>query len=293
MQKPVVSIIIPCYNQEQYLEECLQSVLAQTFQEWECIIINDGSTDKTELTAKKWTEKDLRFVYVYKENGGLSSARNSGLQMAKGDYIQFLDCDDSIAPDKFHASIDLLDKNGEIDVVVSNYKRFTDNLAKAVRVNHFIVRQELLNFESVLFNWDNDFAIPIHCGFFKADFFKDFRFNEVLKAKEDWIMWITFFSKNNKALFLNEDFAFYRNNQNSMTNSKDMFPDYMNSILHLKTILSQEDFDRLLLLIIKRQDNANKWLRKEIVKLKDSGFYKVFDFFKRVRLKLNKILKRK
>lgn len=293
MQMPLVSVIIPCYNQEQYLEECLQSVLAQTFREWECIIVNDGSTDKTEQTAKKWIEKDPRFVYVYKENGGLSSARNSGLQAAKGDYIQFLDCDDCIDADKFRKSIDLLDKKGEIDVVVSNYKRFTDNLSKAVRVNYFFIRQDLLNFESVLLNWDNDFAIPIHCGFFRAGFFKDFRFNEVLKAKEDWVMWITFFSKNNKAVFLDEDLAFYRINQQSMTNSKDIFPDYLNSILYLKTILSQEDFDRLLLQVIKTQDNANKRLRKELSQLKNTKTYKVSDFYKKVKLKLNKTLKRK
>jgi glycosyltransferase involved in cell wall biosynthesis len=293
MEKPVVSIIIPCYNQEQYLEECLQSVLKQTFPEWECIIVNDGSTDKTELTAKKWFEKDPRFVYVYKENGGLSSARNSGLKIAKGDYIQFLDCDDCIDAHKFRKSIDLLDKNSEINVVVSNYKRFTTNLSKAVRVNYFLIRQDFLNFENVLLKWDNDFAIPIHCGFFRADFFRDFRFNEVLRAKEDWIMWIAFFSKNNKAVFLDEDLAFYRINQQSMTNSKDIFPDYLNSILYLKTILSQENFEQLLLQIIKRQDEANKRLRKEGAQLKNSGFYKMVDFYKRVKLKLDKILKRK
>jgi glycosyltransferase involved in cell wall biosynthesis len=76
---PKISVIVPCYNQAIYLDECLQSVLDQTHENWECIIVNDGSTDHTEETAKKWTEKDARFIYIYKKNGGLSSARNAGL----------------------------------------------------------------------------------------------------------------------------------------------------------------------------------------------------------------------
>ena len=64
---PLISVIVPCYNQAQYLDECLQSVLDQTYQNWECIIVNDGSPDHTEEVAKKWTEKDPRFKYLKKE----------------------------------------------------------------------------------------------------------------------------------------------------------------------------------------------------------------------------------
>ena len=93
---PLISVIVPCYNQAQYLDECLQSVLDQTYRNWECIIVNDGSPDHTEEIAKKWTEKDTRFKYLYKENGGLSSARNAGIEMAKGEWILPLDADDKI-----------------------------------------------------------------------------------------------------------------------------------------------------------------------------------------------------
>ena len=79
MTSPKISIIVPCYNQAQYLDECLQSALDQTFQNWECIIINDGSPDETEEFAKNWTEKDARFLYFKKENGGVSFARNFGI----------------------------------------------------------------------------------------------------------------------------------------------------------------------------------------------------------------------
>ena len=93
---PLISVIVPCYNQAQYLDECLQSVLDQTYQNWECIIVNDGSPDHTEEIAKRWLEKDNRFRYIYKDNGGLSSARNAGIREAKGEYLFFLDSDDSL-----------------------------------------------------------------------------------------------------------------------------------------------------------------------------------------------------
>ena len=73
---PLISVIIPAYNAEQFLDETLESVLSQTYENWECIIVNDGSTDNTEEIAKKWCEKDSRFRLTNKENGGLSSARN-------------------------------------------------------------------------------------------------------------------------------------------------------------------------------------------------------------------------
>ncbi len=90
---PLISVIVPCYNQAQYLDECLQSVLDQTYQDWECIIVNDGSPDNTEEVAKKWLAKDSRFKYFYKENGGLSSARNAGIKDSIGQFIFFLDFD--------------------------------------------------------------------------------------------------------------------------------------------------------------------------------------------------------
>jgi len=96
MQQPLISVIVPCYNQAQYMDECLQSVLDQTYQNWECIIVNDGSPDDTEEVALQWTEKDTRFIYLKKENGGLSSARNAGIEIAKGEWILPLDCDDKI-----------------------------------------------------------------------------------------------------------------------------------------------------------------------------------------------------
>ena len=96
MQQPFISIIVPCYNQAQYLDESLQSVLNQTYQNWECIIVNDGSPDNTEEIALQWTNKDPRFRYLHQENSGVSAARNNGINNSKGEWILPLDGDDRI-----------------------------------------------------------------------------------------------------------------------------------------------------------------------------------------------------
>jgi glycosyltransferase involved in cell wall biosynthesis len=123
----LVSVIVTCYNQARYLPDSLGSVLAQSYPHWECIIVNDGSPDKTEDVAQKWLAIDNRFKYVEKENGGLSSARNAGLRVAVGEYIQFLDADDILEKNKIGQQIAYLNNSdGRIDIVVSGYRYFLD-----------------------------------------------------------------------------------------------------------------------------------------------------------------------
>ncbi len=98
--KPHVTIIVNCYNQAHYLERCVRSVLAQTFTDLECIIVDDGSTDHTKAVSHQLAQSDSRVRYVHKENGGLPSARNFGVAQAAGEWIQCLDADDWIHPEK-------------------------------------------------------------------------------------------------------------------------------------------------------------------------------------------------
>ncbi len=93
-----LSIIVPVYNTEKYLRECVDSILAQTFTDFECILVDDGSTDGCPAICDEYAKKDPRVVVIHKENGGLSDARNAGLDVAKGDYIGFVDSDDYIDP---------------------------------------------------------------------------------------------------------------------------------------------------------------------------------------------------
>jgi glycosyltransferase involved in cell wall biosynthesis len=120
----LVSIIIPCYNYGWLLSETLDSVLAQTHQQWECIIIDDGSVDNTRAVAENYGRRDARFRYVYQTNAGMSAARNRGLSMAQGDYIQFLDADDLLAAPKLATQVQVLVAHPEFDLVYGSVRYF-------------------------------------------------------------------------------------------------------------------------------------------------------------------------
>ena len=96
---PKVSVIIPVYNVEQYLNRCIDSVLNQTYKDFEIILVDDGSTDKSGEICDVYAEKDSRITVIHKENGGLSDARNFGIDAARGDFLTFLDSDDYFHPE--------------------------------------------------------------------------------------------------------------------------------------------------------------------------------------------------
>lgn len=213
MQNPLISIIVPCYNQAQYMDECLQSVLDQTYMNWECIIVNDGSPDKTEEVAEKWLDKDSRFRYLVKENGGLSSARNFGLERSTGSWIQFLDCDDFIHSEKFSKSIALIDENRNL--ILGNFEMIAEGMVTPPFCD---ITKYPITLENLILQWDVDFNIPIHCPIFKKESIGNIRFNEQLKAKEDWLFWIEFFKQKEISYhIINEPLAFYRHNSQSLS----------------------------------------------------------------------------
>ena len=112
----MISVIIPVYNSEEYIEECIQSVLAQNYDDFELIIVDDGSTDDSYFICKKYAEQDDRVKLIKKKNAGVSSARYEGLKIAQGEYITFLDNDDVWLPDFLKFTIEIM--NDETDIVV-------------------------------------------------------------------------------------------------------------------------------------------------------------------------------
>ena len=88
---PLVSIIVPVYNYKAYLCRCLDSIAAQTLADWECLVVDDGSSDGSAAVCDEYAAKDPRFVVIHKENGGVSSARNAGLESARGEFLMFCD----------------------------------------------------------------------------------------------------------------------------------------------------------------------------------------------------------
>lgn len=109
--RDLISVVIPVYNVERYLQRCLNSVVSQTYKNLEIILVDDGSTDLSGKICDEWASKDNRIVVIHKTNGGLSSARNTGLDVAKGRYIAFVDSDDYINPEMYEIMVKLLKKS--------------------------------------------------------------------------------------------------------------------------------------------------------------------------------------
>ena len=123
MKLPVISVIVPVYNTEKYLDECIQSILSQTFTDFELLLVDDGSTDGSGNICDKYAIQDERVKVFHQENQGVTSARRKGLENAKGEYVCFVDSDDTITVDALEILLDKMD--GKIDVVVSdsNFER--------------------------------------------------------------------------------------------------------------------------------------------------------------------------
>lgn len=272
---PLISVIVPCYNQAQYLDECLQSILDQSYQNWECIIVNDGSPDHTEEVAKKWTEKDFRFKYIYKENGGLSSARNAGLKEAKGEWIQFLDSDDFISSSKFEIIFGNSDYQSK-DLIITNFNKYNNG------INPPYCKLETINFslKEILQNWDVKFTIPIHTALIKRKSIEGILFNEKIKAKEDFLFWVEVFVRNPEVLFINEYLNFYRDHNNNMTLNYNFMLE--NKILAFKEIHKILDEEHKILFFNSRFETLsleNKYLYESKQELLNSKRMKIINFF--------------
>jgi glycosyltransferase involved in cell wall biosynthesis len=200
MQQKLVSVIVPCYNQGAYLAEALESVLEQTYPVWECIIINDGSTDNTDAVARLWEQKDTRFKYLSIPNGGVSNARNTGIAAAKGFYILPVDGDDKISPNYIETMIAVMDSDPKTKVAYGAIQKFG-------AVNE---RWKLSDF--------NYYWLPvtnmIHCtGLYRKSDFEalpggyDVNMHEGL---EDWEFWINFLKEGGDAKRDDSALLYYR-----------------------------------------------------------------------------------
>lgn len=219
-----VSVIIPCYNQAQFLPDALISISSQTYPYWECIIVNDGSNDSTEEIALDWVTKDNRFRYIKKENGGLASARNTGLKLSKGEYIQFLDADDVIDKEKFNLQVSALNKTKGYALSYCDYFTSTEfdllkeypsrYISPVFRTGKYIT--ELIN------DWEKKISIPVHCFLFRSQIFQDnsIFFNESLPNHEDWECWMNVFALNPEVIFIDAKLATYRIHTDSMCYDK-------------------------------------------------------------------------
>lgn len=218
---PIVSIIIPCYNQARFLPDTINSLIEQTLPNWECIIINDGSTDNTHQVAIKLANNEQRIHYIQQKNQGLSGARNTGLNHAQGRYIQFLDADDLIEPEKLRLQVDSLAGVNELSLCYSDYRHcHENNVLETLKRDdfpppRFIMLKPLYDIAK---RWETQFSIPVHAFLFDARFFKEQRihFDMSLPNHEDWDCWMRIFALDPIVKFTPGQLAIYRICESSM-----------------------------------------------------------------------------
>lgn len=233
---PCVSIIIPCFNQAQFLPDALDSLVKQTFVDWECIIVNDGSTDNTRDLAIYYSQLNNKFIFVDQNNQGLSAARNAGLEKATGKYIQFLDADDALLPSKIEKQLNVLKKTTDLCLAISNFY-YCDSIDTNKRVLETINLSPYLDtanaLNELIIRWEDTLSIPAHCFLFDARFFSEhnIRFDTFLPNHEDWDCWLSIFSHFPDIFFVDEKLAIYRIHDSSMTkNSLEMYSGFIKTI---------------------------------------------------------------
>lgn len=280
-----ISIIIPFYNQGEYLNDTLLSVYNQTHINWECILVNDGSNDSSKTIANKWVNKDKRFKYFYIENSGVSKARNLGLIKASGDYIQFLDSDDYLFPTKLEDSLKLITEDNNLEIVISNFKMFEDSINKTI-VPYCDLKAIQFNLETFIYQWNFSFSLPIHCALIKRTLFQNVTFTLNMTAQEDWIVWVEIFKQNPKTCFLNKELVLYRLHPNSRTQSSNIIEDQIKALIKLKELLPETKFNDFSKVYTQRNLNKIHDLNIKYNTIKHSNAYKIGC---KIELGLNKI----
>ena len=210
---PKISIIVPIYKAENYLHRCIDSLLSQTFTEFEVLLVDDGSPDKSGNICDDYAKKDNRVRVIHKKNGGVSSARNFGLEKATGDYVMFVDSDDEIAASTLQKCYALASLN-DIDLLQYSLTRNFDELGNTYNSSLPMSVSDYID--------KNLLMVGIGGSFVKRSIIEKYhiRFNETLKLAEDLIFIHTILANSKTCLRLFDLLYFYRDNINSSSNNR-------------------------------------------------------------------------
>ena len=248
---PKVSIIVPVYNVEEYLKECLDSIVNQSFKDIEIICVDDGSTDGSLAILKDYEEQDDRIIVISQENHGVGKARNVGLKKAVGDYILFVDSDDWIYPDAIELLYSNAFKNNS-DMVNFKYTYYP-NLDRDGNAWGFDFRpnfDKVTDFTNLTFNYKqiknhvlNSF-LQLWIQLIKREFlesYDDFYFPENV-AYEDVLFHVKLFLRAKRISYIPKVFYFYRDNHNSIMHQSKYVFDIFKAIDSVKDFLIENDY---------------------------------------------------
>ncbi len=215
----LVSIIVPVYNSESYLRACLGSIEAQSFRDFEVLLVDDGSTDSSGQICDEWSVRDSRFKFIHTDNEGVSAARNRGLDLASGDYVFFVDSDDAIVPETLDRLVLAID-SGKYDIAASGYTfigpdgerdmYISPGQEPSIFTGEDIIRHMLSSGDTVWYTCWNKLI--------KRRLVDTLRFEHM--AQEDFVFCSELYLNTSRIVFLNESLYRYYNREASL--SKDI-----------------------------------------------------------------------
>lgn len=220
MKQSLVSIIVPCYNLEKYIKKCLLSLTSQTYNNIEILVINDGGKDNSEKIVAEFAKNDNRIILINKKNGGVSTARNTGLEYAKGKYISFIDGDDYVS-DKF------------IETLVNGLESYNCDLScikphKVMENKDYLFKNNII--EKPVFFEGKDGLIQMISGvkfdicvwnkLYKKELIANLKFDEQIRYGEDYLFNYYYFKKVNRVAFFKTPQHAYVQREGSLVNSK-------------------------------------------------------------------------
>ena len=247
MTYPLISIIVTCYNQAYCIANTLESIKAQTYTHWECIIVDDGSEDDSAEVIKELIRDDKRFTYLFQNNQGVSRARNKGFALATGSFINFMDGDDTFLPDKLKEQIQVFKDNPEIAVCICDHQFYLEK--QEVYKYYEFEKLTIKPLEQLLFKWHFGVAFPPHAVLYKRELwtFNELPFPEDYKYRcEDWVFNVLVALKDVNYYMLDKVLCNYHMaDANFTNNTKSLATAAIKASLYLKPKLPkqyQEDF---------------------------------------------------
>lgn len=235
---PIISLIIPVFNTEQHLLRCIDSILDQSFTDYELILVNDGSTDGSLAICKKYADKDLRVIVIDKPNGGASSARNAGIDRSKGDYICFVDADDYVSQDYLGDLYQDMCSENDIDLVMHGMIQVKSDYQAVVS---FSSSKTYKLDDGSLFKDINLFKFcgPC-CKLFKRDILSEYhiRFNESIIFSEDFDFFARYLVHCNQVRVSDTQNYFYVSHEGSVSTNIYSFDQEYSAIADLFESLS-------------------------------------------------------
>ncbi len=274
---PLISVIVPVFNVEKYLNRCIDSILSQTYRHLEILLIDDGSNDSSPQICDEYSKKDKRVRTIHKKNGGVSSARNAGLDVASGQFISFIDADDFISNDMYKELIEVYNAH-HYDLVKCFYDYYIND---TITTKHYYYDPGLIDISDKnsiysLFK-EKKMDAEIWSYLFKKDTIGDLRFKNY-GFGEDLLFVITIISKVKSLYITNNSYYHYFINDNGAVYSKKNVSRNMNNIIlvnkELRDIILKEQyyyFDFLTVITIYRiiEDNICSYTGSSIIDLID------------------------